>query len=217
VINRPLDGDQRQSAGGGDALSELRWLEAADNPFGIRVLDCRSVALGMISTTADPAIAQRFVDLRSSAGTEHLGQVPNDAVRWQCDLTYPIDGQLPEGPLFVAGEMEDKWDIYLHSDHLYFARSWTGVLVSRARIRFVGLAAYVDFVEVDPSTAEDAGLAIRHVDYLIKSHLFNKVAPHPLPLTMPPIERDIALFSFSQYGRRGEFASYEDTIGVKVF
>lgn len=202
---------------GSDALSELRWLEGADSPFGIRVLDCRSVAFGMVSTTGDPAVAQRFVELRSSVGIEHLGQVPHDAIHSECDLIYPVDGSFSEGPVFVADEMEDKWDIYLHSDYLYFARSWTGVLVSRARLKLVGLAAYVDMVDVDRNTAEDAQLATRHVDYLIKSHLYDRVAPHPLPSTMPPIERDIALFSFSLYGRRGQFASYEDTIGVKVF
>ena len=117
-----------------DVFSELRWIEAADNPFGIRVLDCRPVVLGLISTTTDPDIARRFLELRSSTGTEHFGHVPNDAIHSECDLTYPAEERPSEGPLFVAKEMEDKWNIYLYSDYLYFTRSWTGVLVSRARL-----------------------------------------------------------------------------------
>lgn len=199
-----------------DEFSELRWIEAADNPFGIRVLDCRPVALRWISTTSDPAVAQRFLELRASLGTEHVGQVPNDAVHAECDLSYPADGRSADGPLFIAEEMEDKWNIYLHAGCLYFARSWTGALAARARLTLAGSAARIDSVDVDGSTAGDPELAIRHVDYLVKSHLYNKLSPHPLPQTMEPIERDIALYSFSLYGRRGQFASYEDTTRVRV-
>jgi hypothetical protein len=199
-----------------DVFSELRWLEAADNPFGIRVLDCRPVVLGLVSTTTDPAIARRFLELRSSTGTEHLGHVPNDAIHSESDLTYPVEEHPSDGPLFVADEMEDKWNIYLHSDYLYFTRSWTGVLVSRAQLMLDGSGAHVRIVDVDRHTAADAALAVRHVDYLIKSHIYNMASPHPVPLTMQ-IERDIALYSFSMYGRRGQFASYEDTTRVKVF
>jgi hypothetical protein len=212
--NRSTESAEESTAG--DVFSELRWIEAADNPFGIRVLDCRPVVLGLVSTTTDPDIARRFLTLRSSTGTEHFGQVPDDAIHSDCDLTYPAEERPSDGPLFVADEMEDKWNIYLYSDYLYFTRSWTGVLVSRARLMLDGAAAHVDIVDVDRNTAADAALAVRHVDYLIKSHIYRTASPHPVPLTMQN-ERDIALYSFSTYGRRGQFASYEDTTRVKVF
>jgi len=201
-----------------DVFNDLRWIEASDNPFGIRVLDCRSVALGLTSTTGDMAVAQRFLELRSSLGTEYLGQMPSNAIEAECDLNYPSGGgHSSDGPLFIAGEMEDKWNIYLHAGCLYFARSWTGILVSRARLKLVGAFAYVDRIDVDRHTADDPDVAIGHVDYLIKSHIFDKIAPHPVPKKVDPIEREIALYSFSLYGRRGQFASYEDTTRVEVF
>lgn len=200
-----------------DVFAELRWIEASESPFGIRVLDCRPVALGLTTTTADPSVAQRFLALRSSSGIEHLGQVPSNAKPAQCDLVYPAgNGRSVDGALFVANEMEDKWDIYLHAGYLYFARSWTGILVSRARLKLIESTAYVDMVEVDPVTADSPEHAIRHVDYLIKSHLYQKEAPHPIPTTIQPVAREIAMYSFSLYGRRGQFASYEDTTQVKI-
>jgi hypothetical protein len=48
--------------------SDLRWISSSENPFGIRVLDCRSVSHNMVSTTSSPQIAAKFTELRSSDG-----------------------------------------------------------------------------------------------------------------------------------------------------
>src|SRR5437667_10541486 len=108
-----------------DSFSQLAWLGPEQNPFGLRVLDLRPFSTTMISATADPSIATRFGQLRTASGEEHRGRHPEDAVVTPCNLTYPFNGESRDGPLFKAQQMEDKWDIYLHDGHLYFARSWT--------------------------------------------------------------------------------------------
>src|SRR6185503_13037227 len=104
-----------------DPFAALPWLERHENPFGIRVLDCRPFTRGMISTTSDPAIARRFLELRQSDGSDQRGARPQEPVETACELVFPSDGRSAGGPLFKAQEMEDKWDVYLYDDVLYFA------------------------------------------------------------------------------------------------
>ena len=86
-----------------------RWLGAQENLFGIEILDCRPITLGTMSTTKDPEIARRFLELRGSSGQEFRGVQPKGARSIHCDLTYPHEGQPKDGPLFKAEQMEDKW------------------------------------------------------------------------------------------------------------
>ena len=199
----------------GDLFSQLAWLEADQNPFGLRVLDCRPFSTTMISATKDAAIAARFNQLRSSRGEEHRGQHPEDAILAHCDLSYPFNGESRDGPLFTAGQMEDKWDIHLYDSQLYFARSWTGEMVLRAAIEFKEKAAVITRVEANRAKVmDDPAHAVRIVDFLMKTHLYRREAPHPLPPCLPDDKKLLALYSFSEYGRRALYGSFEDTAAV---
>ena len=77
----------------------------------MRCLDCRVFSQSMLSVTEDPNIAARFCALRKSTGEQHIGKLPPNTVTVQCDLSYPYSGEIKDGPLFIAEEMEDKWDI----------------------------------------------------------------------------------------------------------
>jgi hypothetical protein len=200
-----------------DSFSALAWLEPEQNPFGLRVLDCRPFSTTMMSVTSDPNIAARFGQLRKASGEEHRGQHPEDTVIAPCDLTYPFNGESRDGPLFAARQMEDKWDIYLYDRHLYFARSWTGELVFRATIAFREKGAVITEVEANRAKImDDPGLAVRIVDFLMKSHLYRKEVPHPLPQGFPESKKTLTLYSFSEYGRWAFYGSFEDTTQVRV-
>lgn len=200
-----------------DPFAHLSWVEPAESPFGVRVLDCRSVSRSMVATTSDRNVAMRFVELRSSYGEQHRGLAPVDALRVECDLWYPPRGEIQDGPVFLSQEMEDKWDIYLLDGHLYFARSWTGELVFRAWIELTEAEVRISTVEAKTQAVrDDATFAVRQVDYLVKSHLYDREVPHPIPADFPDDPQQIALFSFSQNGRRAAFASYEDTTLVRL-
>lgn len=200
-----------------DPLSGVRWVSASDNPFGVDLLDCRSFSQSMVAVTQDPKVAESYATLRGSSGAQYRGRAPEDSTTCDCDLRYPHKGDTRDGPIFKAEDMEDKWDIYLYDGHLYFARSWTGELEYRANIVFRDNGATVIAVEARRGLVEsDPSYPIAAVDYLIRSHLYRQPVPHPLPKSSGQDPRQLALFSFSQYGRHGLFGTFADTTRLRV-
>lgn len=215
-VFRGFFGGQEQPPPSRGPLEGVRWLPSDENPFGVDVLDCRSFSQRMLAFTDDPQVAENFTALRVSKGDQYRGCTPHDSRLCTCDLRYPpSDGETREGPIFKAKEMEDKWDIYLYDGHLYFVRSWTGSLEYRAQIVFHPEAAHVVAVEAPKALVEsDASYPVAVVDYLIRSHIGRMQIPHPLPRPMGQDPQELALFSFSQYGRHGLFGTYADTTRI---
>src|SRR5438093_692870 len=174
---------------------DVQRVLASDNPFGIEIFDCTAFMKDVTSWSSDRQIAESFLRLRSSTGEQYPGRDPEDAHLVTCELSYPCYRPLSEGPLFKAQEMEDKWDIYLYGSKIYFARSWKGQLVYRAsaledanRLRILQIAHPPD---------QDPVYAVRAVDFLIKSHVFGRVVPHPLPSDLGRTPAQIAPYSFN--------------------
>ena len=192
-----------------DVFSGVRWVSASENPFGVDLLDCRAFSQSMIATTQDPNIAMSYNALRASNGDQHRDRVPEDSTTHDCQLTYAHDGETADGPIFKADAMEDKWDIYLYDDYLYFARSWRGELKYRAKILFEHDCARV--VAVTAPQDPDPHYPVAVVDYLIRSHIYGQPIPHPLPASLGRDPEELALFSFSSYGRHGLYGTFADT------
>jgi hypothetical protein len=197
-------------------LSEPRWIAASENPFGIDVLDCSSITQGMVAMTSDVKVAMTFGNLRTSQGLEYLGREPEDCCTVACELEYPPIQTPQDGPVFKAAAMEDKWDIYLFKSSLYFCRSWSGVLGYCAKIRSEKDKMHVMQIDYQKARADEPLDAVRDVDYLIKSHLYGAVVPHPLSRSMPNDPRKLAVESFSRFGHRCLYGTYDDTIRFKV-
>jgi len=199
-----------------EPLSRVRWIDAHDNPFGVELLDCRSFAQSMLAVSGDPRVAESYALLRASLGEECRGQAPHNPETHDCDLRYPAATEPPEGPLFKSGDMEEKWDIYHYDGNLYFARSWTGELSYRAQVEFREDATNIVAVTAGRAPFEaDPHYPIAVVDFLIRSHVFGLAVPHPLPESPGRDPRQLALFSFSQYGRRGWYGTFADTTGLQ--
>jgi len=108
--------------------------------------------------------------------------------------------------------MEDKWDIYLWDGYLYFARSWTDELIFRAKVNLSDRGMKIPAVDARSQIVKgDRSLAVRQVDFLVKSHLFKQEVPHTLPLDLPDDPQQIAMYSFQLFGRWASYATYEDT------
>ena len=192
---------------------ELAWLRGSESPFGMDVLDCRSFALHHVSTTASPAIAESFSRNSKSDGTEFIGKLPQNAVEAKFEYTFPFQkGLLNRGPAFVSTQMEDKWNVYFFDGILYFARSWTGALNHIARCEINGSSLVTKSVMTNKEFIDerDFTFPLREVFFLIVSHVLGTVYPHPVPAFIEMDDEKIALYSFSQYGRRGLFASRAD-------
>jgi hypothetical protein len=195
-------------------FEKVRRIPASYNRFGIDIFDCRAFTHSAMGMSEDPHIAESFVRLRGSSGEEHRGREPQSARSVGCELTYALQSDLQDGPLFKAEEMEDKWDIYLYGAHVYFARSWTGDLIYRARA--IREPRRLRITEVSYRHSEDPVYAVRVIDYLVKSHIFGALLPHPLPPSLPPDPARVALFSFAEFGRRCAYGSYADTTAISL-
>jgi hypothetical protein len=190
--------------------SKLRWLRGKKSPFGMDVLDCRSVALTTMSTSADPAIAESFLRNAKSDGTALIGTLPENPARLDYPLTFQLgEVHLDDGPLFIASQMEEKWNVYLFKGILYFVRSWTGILTYAARCEVTGGTLTVNSIVANEKSIDerDPSFPIRELFFLVVSHVLGHVYPHPVLASVERDEDSIAMFSFSQYGKMGLFAA----------
>ncbi len=182
------------------------------NPFGVEIINCFSSAMGLLSMTDNPATASAYGRLRHDDGQRHVGMLPANSLITECNLRYSIEP--PQvGVLHLSQEMEDKWDAFLHDARLYLARSWTGELVFVADVRFSSTEMIVSRVYAGRAKVfGDATMAVRQLDFLIKTLMMSWRIPAPLP----PGDRIedtayLATYLFQSYGRYAIAGSYADT------
>jgi len=195
-----------------DWEQELVWLPVAhpENPFPVEVLDCRAVALTFLSTTSDKSVAECFNRLRASDGREMVGCTPDGSIQADCILRFHFNGQHNDGPIFLAREMEDKWDFFAYDSRLYVRRSWTGVLTHVAELEYSSDAVVVHRIYCEQNTAfGDPAFAVAQLYFLISTHLGRTLQPFPIPKDFPRTAgKPIALMAFNSYGRRAQFGAY---------
>lgn len=183
----------------------LSWLEAADNPWNVRVLDMRQTALGLVSTTSDPKIAAYFNSMVSEDG-ERFRETPPLEPETPVNLEYRTQGPLPEGILFSPGEMEDKWALFFYAGRILCVRSWTGEVgaigLTRQEDSRLVVSAVQGALRVEPVEAA--------FDFLMRSHALSLVYPAPL---QEPVTDQTPLLYFSLFGRRAQFASLQRPAG----
>jgi hypothetical protein len=177
------------------------------------------VTQGTLSVTSASEVAERYVALRASTGEEYVGALPEDYSRVDCTLSYSArDSGYAEGPLFKAAAMEEKWDIYLYQQRIYLARSWSGLLCYVADVTFrTDNTAEIPTITYMNGLHEEAGMPVKTVDFLIKSHVFGAIVPHPMwgdPETDP---QQLAMVSFTLFGRRCWFGTWEDTVPLRWY
>ena len=95
-------------------VPEVSWIEAGNNPWGVRVLDVRPVTLTMPSTSEDPRYASNAMSFGQDDGRSFIGQAPPSPRITEAFLRFPIDRLLADGVLFVPGAMEHKWALFHH-------------------------------------------------------------------------------------------------------
>lgn len=189
-------------------LPEVRWIEAADNPWGVRLLDVRPVTLTMTSTSADPQCAANAVSYGGEDGTVFVGQTPDSQRIVDMSLRFPVDGPLLDGVLFVPRAMEHKWALFFHRGELIVVRSWVRkvVLVARVEARdgHVEITQARGTLCADDETPE---FTARVLDYLVRSHALDIVHPAPLPLGIDADPKAAALWCMSLFGNRAQVAT----------
>ncbi|HEY5751254.1 MAG TPA: hypothetical protein VIU12_34565 [Chryseolinea sp.] len=198
----------------GEANYTFLWYEIGEgNPFNKRILDIRSFTLSMIATTSRKEIAEKYTSLRSSVGNEYIGiDVPNSKSSLT-NLKYPHNGSVLRGAAFKADSMDCKWDIYVYDNIFYFSRSWTGDLVYKATAKIN--VDSIELTNIEYPSEIDESIAINDVHFLMMSHAFSRVFPHMIPGALRS-ENEIARYSFSAFGNKACYASYEPVIDTVV-
>lgn len=215
--NNPQSRAEKESAlpakrGGNDY--SFKWYDPGpENPFGIRVLDCRPLTWHVVATTKDKAIAERYNFLRRSDGKDLISASINDSVRCPVSLKFPHNGAALEGIVFKADSMDVKWDIYIYNSTFLFARSWTGELCYRATASVGASEIHITEVECPRS---DADIAPCHIYFLVGTHAMRRVLPHRLPDSTPEDPMTMATLSFSLFGKLGCYATFEDITRIPI-
>ena len=186
----------------------INWVEAADSPWGVRMLDVRPVTQTMLWGSSDPQCAANAVSFRQDDGTGFIGKEPPVTRTVVANLRFPIDRLLAEGVLFPPLEMDHKWALFYHRREIICVRSWLRQVQAIARVE-----EYQDHVDVTSvrgtlgAEDEDPELTVRLLDYLLRSHALDTVYPTPLPVGMEKEPRAAAMWCMSMFGNRAFFAT----------
>jgi len=108
--------------------------------------------------------------------------------------------------------MEEKWDLYVRAGCLFCLRSWTGGPVYAAQLTWLTGEWTITEVSRAAGIEEDQSRSIQVVDYLIKSHLYNLAAPHPLQPALKGDNQALAIASFSEFGCRALYGTFDDLV-----
>ncbi len=196
-------------------MPEIPWIEAADTPWGVRVLDVRGVTQAMISTSADPQCAANAVSFGHDDGSAFEGVAPLAPRVIGAMIPFRVEGPLADGALFRPHTMEHKWAIFhRQSQHrqgrIYFVRSWT-----RQVHVIADLSLGEDSVQITRLngvfTDEDEHplFTTMTADFLLRSHALGMVYPAPLPEGMEASPVKAALWCFHMFGNQALLATNE--------
>jgi hypothetical protein len=192
-------------------IREVSWIEAAESPWRIRVLDVRPVTLGMMSTSPDPECAANALSYGEDNGTEFLLAEPPIQRTTSTSLLYRITDEFWAGALFRPQVMEHKWAIFYHFERIFFVRSWQRIAYVIADTRKQG-----DFLEVHTirgaflAEDEPPEFSCRVLDFLLRTHALGLDYPAPLLPGLETDTRQAALWCFASFGNMAQFASLED-------
>lgn len=190
------------------------WVEASDNPWGIRVLDVRPVTQTMILTSQSQENAVNAMSFGGDDGTSFIGRAPAVERVVEARLRFPIDGVLADGVLFAPREMEHKWALFHHRGEILCVRSWTRQVAAIAEVEEHG--DHVELTRIHGALAaedEPPEFTARALDYLLRSHALGLVYPAPLPAEVELTSTEAARWCLSVFGRLASYATLEEVPG----
>jgi len=189
---------------------EIPWIEAAETPWGVPVLDVRAVTQNMISTSSDPQCAANAISFGRDDGSAFAADEPASPRVIGALMRFRVNAPLADGALFRPREMEHKWAIFHHQQRILFVRSWTRKLHAIAEL--TSGEGYVEITRIrgvftDPE--ESPLFTTMAVDFLLRSHALGMVYPAPLPEGMEASPQQAALWCFQMFGNLALCATHE--------
>ncbi|HET9838428.1 MAG TPA: hypothetical protein VFR84_09355 [Candidatus Angelobacter sp.] len=191
-------------------IPEIPWIEAAETPWGVRVLDVRAVTQNMISTSADPQCAANAISYNHEDGSAFQHDEPLAPRVIGAMIPFRVEAPLPDGALFRPWVMEHKWAIFHRGGRILFVRSWTRKLHVIAELATGEGSVEIKslngvFAEEDESPLFTTMVA----DYLLRSHALGMVYPAPLPEGLEDSPQQAAMWCFHMFGNLALCATSE--------
>lgn len=209
-IKKQLGIGQEASSKSGNATADLQipWIDSADNPWGVPVLDVRPVTLEMLSASKDALCAENLNSFSRETGVCFLEDKPRVDREIPASLRFPIHGMLYDGALFTPDKMEHKWAIFYHQGKILCVRSWLRQLEVCADTTMDGDELKITRIRgVFDVDTESPDFTVRTLDYLLRSHALNMTYPAPLH-DDPEIDPKLSAFwCMSKFGNQVSFAT----------
>jgi hypothetical protein len=189
---------------------EIPWVEAADTPWGVPVLDVRAVTENLISTSTDPQCAANAISFGRDDGSAFAAEEPASPRVIGALLRFRVGGPLRDGALFRPRVMEHKWAIFHRQQRILFVRSWTRKLHAIAEL--TPHEGYVEITRIRgvfTDTEESPLFTTMALDFILRSHALGMVYPAPLPEGMEQSPLEAAMWCFQMFGNRALCATHE--------
>jgi hypothetical protein len=190
---------------------EPAWVEAPANAFGVRVLDVRPVTLGTLSYTRDRRMAENAVSYGGEDGRSFAGKGPASGRVVHAALRFRAPGGVFDGALFLPGEMEDKWAVFVEAGELVLVRGWRREVFLRALITREGDDAVIGPLRgcvVDDDEGE--AYTVRAAAFIVRTHALGAPWPAPLARSAASGPRQLAEQCMSVFGRAAHYASWDE-------
>ena len=124
-------------------------------------------------------------------------------------------------PLFIAPEMEHKWNLYALDGRFYARRSWTGELIHTASITALPEELVLDDVQSNRNVHSNTNDALYEIEFLLNWYVARRGLPFLIPedmfeITDADLQRDpdarvtsvrmlMAFWGWRAYGRVAQF------------
>jgi hypothetical protein len=186
----------------------LNWIEASENPWGIKLLDLRPVTQGMLSTSQDPQMAANAVSYSSDDGISFINQKPESGNEITAEISFSVDPILAPGVLFIPGVMENKWAIFFHQNKIIFVRSWLRKVVVTADTSQQNARLYIHKIKGKFSDDDEPEFIRAIVKFLLISHAIGEIFPAPLPNDLSSDLKSVGLWAMSMYGNMAHVGTF---------
>jgi hypothetical protein len=176
------------------------WIDAAQNPWGMPLLDLRPITQGVLSMSSDQQMAANAVSYNAEDGLGFVGMPLEVEDEIDADIVLPVDPMLAPGVLFIPREMEHKWAIFFHRNQILFVRSWLRkVFVIADTTQSDGL---LHIHKIRGEFIDDVGpeLTGAMARFLLISHTIGELYPAPIPVEYKDDPTAAAHWAFSAYG-----------------
>lgn len=186
----------------------LNWIEASENPWGIKLVDLRPITQGMLSTSQDPQMAANAISYSSEDGSSFINQKPESRNEITAEISFCVDPILAPGVLFIPDVMENKWAIFFNQNRIIFVRSWLRKVFVTADTSQQNGRLHIHKILGQFSDINEPEFIRAIVKFLLISHTIGEIFPAPLPETLSPDLKSAGIWAMSMYGNMAHIGTF---------